>query len=232
MLRFFFWILLIINAALAAAFFGVFDHFFADFSQEKHEPERLKQEKNPERMQILSASSAQAILDAQVKKAQAPIACWEAGNFNAADSKVFEDRLKSLALASRQTRAEIAEVATNMVYLPSFGSKDAADKKVVQLKKLGIEDMYVVQDQSPLKWGISLGVFKTPDAAKAYLASLVKKGLKEARIAPRAVSAAKMVYRFQNITPEEKAAIEQARANFASVETHECKMKAEEPLAK
>ena len=137
-------------------------------------------------------------------------------------AKSFEEKLKLLALGERQSRTEIAEVATNMVYLPSLGSKDAADKKAAQLKKLGLSEFYIVQDQSPLRWGISLGVFKTPEAAQTHLANLVKKGLKEARIAPRAVSSAKVVYRLLDITPEEKKSLDALKENQSGVEMHEC----------
>ena len=129
-----------------------------------------------------------------------------------------------MALATRLTRTELAEVATNMVYLPSLGSKDAAEKKAAQLRKLGVTEFYVVQDQTPLRWGISLGVFKTPEAAKAHLANLAKKRLKEAKLAPRAVSAAKVNYRLQDLTAEEKQLVDQIKSSFANAQTQDCKV--------
>lgn len=221
MLRFFFWIVLIINGLLLALNFGV----FGNWERAEREPTRIKAEKNTDKLKMLTRSTAHDMMDTANKKAIPPIACLEFGGISSADAKSVEEKLKLLALGDRQSRTEIAEVATNMVYLPSLGSKDAADKKAAQLKKLGVTEFYVVQDQSPLRWGISLGVFKTPEAAKTHLANLVKKGLKEARIAPRAVSAAKVVYRLLEITPEEKNSLDLLKESFSGTEIHECAVK-------
>jgi len=51
--------------------------------------------------------------------------------------------------------------------------------------------------------------------------------LKEARIAPRAVSAAKVVYRLLDITPEEKKSLDALKESFSSAEMHECTIKIE-----
>jgi hypothetical protein len=223
MLRFFLWILLIVNGLLLALNFGV----FGNWERAEREPTRLKAEKNADKLKLLAPNVAHDMIDAANKKPIPPIACLELTGINSADVKSVEEKLKLLALGERQTRTEIAEVATNMVYLPSLGSKDAAEKKAAQLKKLGLTEFYIVQDQSPLRWGISLGVFKTPEAAQTHLANLAKKGLKEARIAPRAVSAAKVVYRLLDITPEEKKNLDALKESISSAEMHECTIKNE-----
>ena len=218
MLRFFFWIVLIINGLLLALNFGV----FGNWERAEREPTRLKTEKNTDKLKVLTQSTAHDMMETANKKVIPPIACLELGGVRDVDAKSVEEKLKLMAFGARQSRTEIAEVATNMVYLPSLGSKDAADKKAAQLKKLGVTEFYVVQDQSPLRWGISLGVFKTPEAAKTHLANLVKKGLKDARIAPRAVSASKVVYRLLEVTPEEKTSLELLKESFSGTEIHEC----------
>lgn len=223
MLRFFFWALLIINAILLSFNFGLFDSMF----ENTREPLRMKAEKNPDKIKLLNANEAQDLIDAQTKKAEPILACLEVSGFTATEGKSFDEKLKPLALAERLTRTELAEVATNMVYLPSLGSKDAAEKKAVQLRKLGVTEFYIVQDQTPLRWGISLGVFKTPEAAKTHLANLAKKGLKEAKLAPRTVSAAKINYRLENLSEEEKQAIIQIKSAFPQIQSQACKNSAE-----
>jgi hypothetical protein len=222
MLRFFFLTLLIVNGLLLALNLG----YLGDWSMEIHEPKRIKAEKNAAKLTLYTASAAQEIIDAEAKKLEPVVACLDVGNLNLADGKVFEEKLKSLALGARQTRSETAEVATNMVYLPPFASKDAADKKAATLQKLGISDFYIVQDQTPLRWSISLGVFKTPEAAKTYLATLNKKGLKEARIAPRSVAVAKVSFRLLELTADEKKSFDLVKEPFPNVEVHECRAKA------
>ncbi len=223
MLRFFFWIFLILNALLLALNFG----FLGNWSSDVREPLRMKYEKNADKIKLMNANAAQDSIETHTKKMTPVLACLELSGFSVADSKSFDEKIKSLALAERLTRTELAEVASNMVYLPSLGSKDAAEKKAAQIRKLGVTEFYVVQDQTPLRWGISLGVFKTPEAAKAHLANLVKKGLKEAKLAPRTVTAAKINYRLENLSEEEKQILDQIKSGFSQTQSQECKNSSE-----
>lgn len=218
MLRFLFWSLLILNALLLSLNMG----WLGKWSLDEREPLRLKAEKRADKLTVLSASATQDIVDAAAAKAIPPIACFEFAGMTLADSQQIEEKLKPLAFGARQTRSEIAEVATNMVYVPPLANQDAAEKKLTLIKKLGLTDVSVVQDQSPLRWAISLGVFKTPEAAKAYLAQVQKKGVKEAKIAPRAVSASKFVLRFADVSSTEKKALDQIQSSIANIAAHEC----------
>ena len=226
MLRFILFALLVVNGLLLGFNLGIFDRL-VDFKLEKHEPHRMKAEKNVDKLKLLTASAAQDLAEASAKKAEPPIACFEIGNFTLADAKNFEERLKHLSIGERVTRQELSESASNMVYLPSQGNKDAADKKAAAIKKMGVSDAYVIQDGSALKWGVSLGVFKTMEAAKTHVANLAKKGIKDAKIAPRQVSATKMFYQLFEISKEEKKLVDQIREQFSGIDEHECKAKQE-----
>lgn len=218
MLRFLFWSLLILNALLLSLNLGWLDKWSLD----EREPLRIKAEKRADKLTVLSASATQDIVDAAAAKAIPPIACFEFAGMTLADSQQIEEKLKPLAFGARQTRSEIAEVASNMVYVPPLANQDAAEKKLAAIKKLGLTDVSVVQDQSPLRWAISLGVFKTPEAAKTYLAQVQKKGVKEAKVAPRAVSASKFVLRFSDVSSAEKKALDQISSSIANIAAHEC----------
>ncbi len=226
MLRFILFALIVVNVLLFGFNSGLLDRL-VDVSLERHEPHRMKAEKNTEKLKLMSASAAQDAVEANTKKAEPPIACIEIGNFTLADAKNFEERMKHLVLGSRQLRQELSESASNMVYLPSQGNKEAADKKAIAIKKMGVSDAYVIQDGSALKWGVSLGVFKTMEAAKTHVANLAKKGIKDAKIAPRQVSATKMFYQLFDITKEEKKLVDGIREQFSGIEEHECKTRVE-----
>ena len=218
MLRFFFWTLLLINGFLLAYNFG----YLGNWSFEQHEPQRMKMEQDGDRLQLLSAKAAIAMNEPPVEKKDESIACLEVGNFSQAELAVFEDKLKKLSLGERQSKSTIAEVATNMVYIPSLGNKDNADKKAAELRRIGINDFFIVQDQTDMRWGISLGVFKTEEAAKAHLANLNNKGVRTARIGPRNVSAKKFVYQLLALTPDEKKSFDLIKEGFAAQETRDC----------
>jgi len=218
MLRFLFWTLLVLNAFVAAFNFGWLGHW----PLESHEPERLKMQHHTDQLNQISASAAQAMAEPVPEKAPEVIACLEIGNFQQADVAKIEDKLKTIALGDRQSRINVTETATQMVYIPSQGSKEGADKKVAELRRIGVGDFFVIQDQSPLRWGISLGVFKTEDAAKQHLASLNNKGVRTARIMPRTVSTSKFSYQLRALTTEEKAKLDAIKAGFPAQEIRNC----------
>lgn len=218
MLRFFFWTLLLLNAIFLALNFG----YLGNWSSDVHEPQRLKMQQHAGQLQMLSPAAALAASEAPVEKKPEVIACLEVGNFPQADAPRFEAKLKDLALGERQSRSNITDVASHMVYIPSLGSKEGADKKATELRHLGLNDFFIVQDQTSLRWGISLGVFKTEEAAKAHLANLNNKGVKSARIGPRSVSTAKFAYQLRNLNGDEKKRFDAIKADFPTQETHNC----------
>ena len=109
-----------------------------------------------------------------------------------------------------------------MVFIPSQGSKDGADKKVSELRRIGVTDFFVIQEQGPLHWGISLGVFKTEEAAKQHLANLNNKGVRTARIMPRTVTTSKFAYQLRALSADEKAKFDLIKAGFPAQEVRNC----------
>ncbi len=241
MVRFLFWSLLLINGGLLAYNLG----WLGKFSLDTHEPERLKKQHHTEQISLLSASAVQELLDAEHAKEQAeaeaeaeknnaakaastPVkpeifACLELGSLPLADGPKVEEKLRSLNFAQRQQRLTVMETAAHMVYIPPQGSKENADKKAAELRRRGIEDFFVVQDNSPMRWAISLGVFKTEDAAKNHLANLNAQGVRTARIGPRSVTASKYNYQFKNLNATEKQKLEQVVAQLTGVDLHDCR---------
>ncbi|MDO8177498.1 MAG: SPOR domain-containing protein, partial [Undibacterium sp.] len=222
MLRFFFWTLLLINALLLAFNFG----YLGNWSFNTHEPQRMKMEQGADRLQLLSAKAAIVLNEPPAEKNDEIIACLEVGNFAQSDASNFEEKLKQLSLGDRQTKTSVADVATNMVYIPSLGSKEGADKKATELRRIGITDFFIVQDQSDMRWGISLGVFKTEEAAKSHLANLANKGVRSARIGPRTVSATKFSYQLRALNAEEKRRFDLIKADFPTQEARNCSSQA------
>ncbi|HTD02719.1 SPOR domain-containing protein [Undibacterium sp.] len=218
MLRFLFWSLLVVNALLLAFNLG----YLGTWSMNAHEPQRLKNQYQPAQLQLVSAEVANAVADPVAGGKEMVTACVEIGNFLQADLPRIEDKLKQLALGDRQSRTNVQDVASHMVFIPSMGSKEGADKKAGELHRLGINDFYIVQDQSNLRWGISLGVFKTEEAAKAHLANLNNKGVRSARIGARSVSTNKFAYQLHALNAEEQAKFDTIKAGFPAQEVRNC----------
>ncbi|MFZ6759426.1 SPOR domain-containing protein [Undibacterium sp. Ji50W] len=218
MLRFFFWSLLLLNAFLLAFNLGYLGHWSLD----THEPERLKAQYHADQLKPLSATEALTPSDATTDKTSDVIACLEVGNFVQTDIDKMEEKLKTLGLGERQSRINVVDVATHMVFIPSQGSKEGADKKASELRRLGISDFYIVQDQSNMRWGLSLGVFKTEEAAKLHLTNLTNKGVRSARVGPRTVSTNKFAFQLRALTAEEKTKYDTIKAGFPAQENRNC----------
>lgn len=92
-------------------------------------------------------------------------------------------RLSAAGLAARRSSTEAA--GSWWVRIPPQGSREQAERRVRELKALGIKDYFVVQDSGPNQFAISLGVFKTEGAAQQQLAQLRGKGVQNAGISPR-----------------------------------------------
>lgn len=77
------------------------------------------------------------------------------------------------------------KATTHWVYIPPLKSMQEAQKKVEELKSLGVDDSFVMQDSNKWRHAISLGIFSTEDAASNYLKKLREKGINSAKAGPR-----------------------------------------------
>lgn len=225
MLKFIFWTLLGLNAVLFAYGQGMLGSFKAG----EREPGRIKNQINIDKLQLLvgSQASVQAPLPAPAPlEATTPvlIACTEIGNFAAAEARRFERLVAPLALGERQSQQEVAvqEISSHMVMIPPLGSKEAADRKAAELKAQGVSNFFIMNDSTPMKWAISLGVFKSETAAQTLMATLKKQGVTGAKVAGRSSAGTKLAYRFRNIDAETRAKVEAAAARFTA-DTRSCK---------
>ena len=230
MLKTLFWLLLIVNSGLFALQRG----YLGDLIADGREPQRIANQLHPDKVQLLSASAAAALTASAAVAAPAStpapvaaaqpnlIACTEIGNFEPAEAKRFEQQLAALALGDRQSRHNVKEVASHMVYIPPLGDKEAADSKAGELKRIGITNYFIIQDNSSLRWGISLGVFKTEEAAKAHLANLTRQGVRSARIGARSIASSKMAFQLRDLDAATKARLDGIKAGFPAQDMRQC----------
>ena len=252
MLRFAFWSLLFLNAALFAYAQGL----LGTSKSTEHEPARLKRQFNTAKMTLLTREQADAAAkaatppggggpaaDAASAAASAPatvaantvtpvaapapapaFACTEIGPLDATDARRFEARLAALDLGDHQSRQTVQaqDVTSWLVHIPPQGSKEAADKKAAELRSLGVDNFYIMQGDSPLKYAISLGVFKTESGAEALLAQLGKQGVHTARIAPRGPQTVHYVYRVRGLDAATRKRIEGYAERYDGAEIKSC----------
>jgi len=224
-LKFFFWSLLCINAVLLAYGQG----YLGNFSGNEREPARMKNQANASRLTLVSAAQASAAL-ARASVAQTLVAapqperaaCIEAGDFTLPEARRFEAQLAPLELGERQTRHSVAEqeITSHIVYIQPQGSKEAAERQTIELRNMGVTNYFIIADNSPLKWGISLGVFKSAAAAQSLLAALNKKGVRGARVGARGYN--KIAYRFQDLDAGARARFDDIVQGFPGQQLRSC----------
>lgn len=241
MIKFVFWILLGLNVLLFA--FG--QGYLGKFNGEEREPARLKNQVEPGKLKLVTAEQAQpasaatpaAAVDAASAPAAAstpeaaapeaalPVACTEVGPLSASDDRHFESRIAKLELGQRQTKTTVPyqEVTSRLVYIPSQGSKEAAERKAQELRALGVTNFFIINGDSPYKYGISLGLFKSQASAEAMLATLNRQGVRSARIAPRGPMSERTVYQFRGIDAGTRAKIVKLADRYDTAEVRVCK---------
>ena len=229
MLKFVFWLLAGVNLLVLAIGQG----YLGSFRSETREPARLKNQLQAGKLTLLTQEQATA---PAVATAPAPVAaetpapppsyaCTEVGNFLLADGRRFEAQVAALSLGDRQSRRNVAgqDISSYMVYIPPQGSKEGADRKAGELKQLGVTNYFIMNENSPLRWGISLGVFKSETSAQSQLASLNKQGVHSARVAPRYSASKQFAYQFRDLDAATRTRLAEITKQFEEQELRSCK---------
>jgi hypothetical protein len=140
---------------------------------EGREPERLRAQVEPARMEVRVLSGT----------AQSSPGCRQVAPIPVATAEGLKLALEGKTGVAVQLLPKT--LTSYWVSIPSLGSKAAAEKKTAELKQLGISDFFVVNDPGPNLHGISLGLFHTEESANERLQQLGRKGVKSARIETR-----------------------------------------------
>ena len=246
-MKFLLFLLLLANGGLFAYHQGYLQEIFPG----NHEPNRMARQLNAEKVRLLAAdqalqtpaSEASASADSSASASssannasssasasssaaaarQETIACLEVGDFSLAEARRFETGLTPLALGDRQTRRNVPEISSYIVYIPPLASKEVADKKAAELRGLKVTDFFIINDpNSALRWSISLGTFKTKLAASSHLEILSKQGVRSAVVGTRTSNSGKVAYQLHGITPELKTRIDALTKDLSNQQQKAC----------
>ena len=133
---------------------------------------------SPEKIRLIKSTGGVAA--AQPRPANAPAACVEWGVFAGPDVARADAALGRLELSPTLVQRAVADAGGYWVYIPPLKTKADVDKKLGELKALGVTEFFVVQDATPWRNAISLGIFRTEEAAKGFLDALRGKGMQSA----------------------------------------------------
>jgi hypothetical protein len=140
-------------------------------------------------------ASAPAATPASVPVAAAPVVvphvvsktekCAEWGEFSGDDLQRAQQVLATLKLGDSLSQRSVEQNHGYWVYIPPMKKRSAVERKIAQLKERGVKDYFVVQEKGKWQNAISLGVFKTKEAAEKYLESLRSKDVRTAKLGER-----------------------------------------------
>ena len=107
-------------------------------------------------------------------------------------SGLSTEQLRNLTavVRAREPSARIEDEVTATgrdwwVHVPPGGTRVEAEQKVAEMRLAGVKDLFVVREAGPNQNAISLGVFKTEEAARRLQSELMGRGIKGVRIAQR-----------------------------------------------
>jgi hypothetical protein len=113
------------------------------------------------------------------------ISCYKWGNFTKTNLPAAQVVLVRLGLQSDVKQEQTDnEDRRFWVYYPPLKTAELAQEKAVEIKAMGVEELFIVQD-SQWRNAISFGLFQDEQLASALLSDLLEKGVKGATKALR-----------------------------------------------
>jgi hypothetical protein len=146
------------------------------------EAARFAQQVQPDRIRLLTPQQVATLGPAKV--AALADVCLEWGPFNDSERARALAELEPAGLGRLLTQKRVENATAYWVFVPRLANRTAADKRAAELKTAGVKDLFVV-DSGPQRLTISLGVFRTEEAATAHVAELGKLGVADAKAGPR-----------------------------------------------
>ena len=229
-------ILLVINALLLAAAWGVFGpEPLAGWLESPREPQRVDQQVRKERMEVVPASapgasnstaprgSLSSVTGVAATKvvAAATGVCLELGGFTPTGARRATEALATLPVEAFEREQQVRW----WVHLPAQPTQDNADRKLAELRRRHVTDVAVVTSGTPetqMTYTVSLGLFHERERAERFLETLRGQGVRTAMIsdAPRAVS--RQWLRVRRVDETARAQLEDVKRKFGAEDLQAC----------
>lgn len=205
-----FFILLAVNVVLLA--------LFQLSGSRVGEPMKGHEPIQAEKIKLISEAEVKARKTVAPSAPPAAAQCLEWGAIATGEMERAKLALKKLKLWENASVRKAEKASAYWVYIPQRKSLANAQKKMEALKRLGIEEIFVLQENTPWRYAISLGVFSTEEAATKYLAQVKRKGALSAMAGPRIREADASVLTFNNLEPAMAEEVAKLKPDFPGSE--------------
>jgi hypothetical protein len=201
---------------------------------EPAEPAPQSRQIAPDKLKVVAPTSLPPVSAApkpQPPPAPAPVAaaapapavaCMEWGSFTVADATRAEQALEPLGLGARVAQRRTEEHAGWWVFIPPQGNRQRALRKAAELKQLGVDEYFIVQEEGAMRWALSLGVFRTEEAAQARLVALRDQGVRTARIGTRDTTVPKVWLQVKSVDAPLQARLKEIARQVEGSELKDC----------
>ncbi len=144
--------------------------------------------------------------------------CSAWGNFTKTNLPAAQVVLARLGLQSEIKQEEVAtEDSRFWVYYPPLKSAELAEKKAAEIRALGVEELYIVQD-SQWRNAISFGLFQDEQLASGLLNDLQSKGVRNATKALRSAGKSLNSLLIKTVSLEAATELQKVKPEFVGTE--------------
>lgn len=175
----------------------------------------VAQQLDPEKIRLVSRDDAAALARARLPR------CTEWGPIAPADVARAEEALSGILPGAKFERISRAESSGWWVYVPPLASRQAANQRVAELRRSGITDLFVIPDDTKLRNAISLGVFRSEEAAKSHFAAMRQRGVRDAVLVERERNA-RAYLQVQDVPPQLRPRIAELKSVFLGSDVQDC----------
>lgn len=146
------------------------------------------------------------------------LACVEWGDFSGSDLTRAKDALSAMQLGDRLSQHQVEHDTGYWVYIPPLKNKAVVKRKVSELRARSVREYFIVQEAGHWRNAISLGVFKTQEAAQHFLDELRNKGVRTAQVGQRASKFKVTIFRINGIGLLTEAKLAVMQKDFSGTE--------------
>jgi hypothetical protein len=143
---------------------------------------RLNEQVQPDRVRMLTSQQVAALAPGKV--AALADVCVEWGPFAEADRARAQADMEPLQLGRLVSQRQVSADPTWWVNTGPVATRGAADRRAAELRAQAVDDLSVV-DFGRGQFTVSLGVFRTENAAASRAETLVARGVQGARVEQR-----------------------------------------------
>lgn len=165
-----------------------------------------------------SAPSTAPVGEATKPAAKTEALCMEWADFSGEDLTRASNVLAALQLGEKLGQRQIEHNIGYWVYIPSIKDKAAQAQKIAQLKARGVKEYFVVPEAGPWQNAISLGIFKTREAAQHFFDDLRAKGVRSAQVGERASKLKATIFMLNGLDAATEAKLTEIQKDFAGSE--------------